>query len=107
VTVRQARALGALARAQLRYRAAHARAERLRSLRDKRLDACMAYLPSGERVRVGGYELKLTIGRPSERFRLADYRKAGGRVTRTMERFITSVDGRRLLDVQTDQEPST
>ncbi len=104
MTYRDSRRLAALARAQLRYKAAQARAEQRRKARDARLEAARHLLPSGEWVSAAGFLVKLTIGAPSERFRLADYRRAGGQVTRRMSQFVTKVDGRRDLTVCRDDE---
>lgn len=108
MTVRQVRALAALARAQLRYKAAQARAEKAKKARDARLEAATPHLPVGDWVTAGPFMLRLRIAKGSERFRLKDYRAAGGHVSRNMSKFITLVDGRRDLDVRHDLEaPAT
>ena len=107
MTVRESRALATLARRQLHYKAAQARAEAAKRRRDRSLDACEALLPAGDWVSAGPFLLRLRRSSTGERFRLADYRKAGGRVTRAMGRFITAAGTRRELDVRHDQEPPT
>lgn len=106
MTVRQTRALAALARTQLRYKARQALAEQAKRRRDEHLARVEDLLPAGEWVSAGGFLLRLRRSSTGERFRLADYRKAGGRVTRAMTVFITPAGSRRELDVRLPQEGS-
>jgi len=100
VSARRIKTLAALARAHLRLKAAEARVEKLKATRDRRLAACAPLLAGGEWIQAGPFAIRLRLTSSGERFRLADYRAAGNRVTRAMARHISPAGVRRQLDVR-------
>lgn len=84
-----AAAARAIARDELAYadakRALEAADERRRRTRARYRDR----LPVGEVVEAGGYSIKVVAKTTGRKFRLAEYLKAGHKVTKAMRPFVT------------------
>ncbi len=87
----------ALVDAQTRYDKAKRELEEAKTQRDQLLARLLPKFEIGRWLTVAGWAMRVTLQRPGDRFRLAEYLKAGHKITSSMRDFVTSGEERPRL----------